>query len=260
MSDMQQYDDGMNDATDESGDRIIKGHKLKFTNEATWVIGEDTVIDPDRAFIVVDIGKVQQKWGLDDRPVPGSTQRFPASAKLNTDALNAAEPKDTWREKFGKTVGPWEWCYCTYLIDPTTFEIFTYLTSTFGGGQAVRAVRESTAMARKMRGPNLSPRVRLRDTFMNTEFGGRQRPVLEIIDYITINGGGQLSAPVGNGPITNGSGNGVAQIEAKSAEAQPAAVKAEELKPEVKAPKASQATVAAAAKKPGKISPKARTS
>ena len=256
MSDMTtNYDDGMNDAVDGSGDdKVIKGHKLKFTNDYTWVIGADTVIDSDRVLVVVDIGKIQQRWGLDDRPV--STQRFLASAKLDTDALNAAVPKEEWRDKFGKKVGPWEWCYCVYLIDPTTFEIFTFLPSTAGGGMAVRALRESVAMARKVRGPNLSPRVHLRDTFMSTEYGGRQRPVFEIIDYISIGGpgSGQLGAPVSNGPVTNGS---AAQIEAKPVETKLEA-KAAEPKPEVKAdqPKADQKVVAkAAAVKAGKISP-----
>ena len=158
-----------------------------------------------------------------------------------------------------------------------TFSIFSikariscslFLTSTIGGGIAVRDLRASTDMARRLRGnDNLFARIQLRDAFMKTGTGGRQRPAFTVIDYISIGnpgspGGAQLNAPVG--PINgSGNGNGVAQIETKPAETQPVAVKAEESKPEVKAaqPKAGQkATMAAAAKKSGKISPKARTS
>jgi len=259
MTDMTNYDDGLSIGIgeDESADRVLMGSKVRFSNDSEWLsgAGDGTLIDPDRVFVVIKIEKILQKWSVDGHPI--ETQRFLAGAKLpDLDELNDTCPKDEWREKFGKVVGPWAWQYVVYFIDQTTFEVFTYPTSTTGGGIAVRDLRKSTDMARRLRGDNIFPRIRLRDTFMKTDTGGRQRPVLEVVDYISIGGLNPSGAPV-SGPTTNGSGNGAAQIEAKPVEPQPE-VKAAEAKPEVKAdqPKASQkATVAAAAKKTGKISP-----
>ena len=261
MSDIDQYDDGLSIGVgeDESADQVIMGSKVRFSNDFEWLsgAGDGSPIDPDRVFVVIKIEKILQKWSVDGHPI--ETQRFLAGAKLpDLDDLNAACPKDEWREKFGKVVGPWAWQYVVYFIDQTTYEVFTYPTNTAGGGIAVRDLRKSTDIARRLRGDNLFPRIRLRDTFMKTGTGGRQRPVLEVVDYISIGGLNPSGAPASN-PITNGSGgNGAAQIEAsKPIEPKPE-MKAEEPKPEAKVdqPKAGQKTVAkAAAVKASKISP-----
>jgi hypothetical protein len=48
---------------------------------------------------------------------------------------------------------------------------------------------------RKLRGPNTYPVVQLADTFMNTRFGGRQRPHFKIVRWIRLGGeGGEVQA------------------------------------------------------------------
>jgi hypothetical protein len=174
--------DGLNGFDDGDGaSRLIKGTKLKFTNDFEWVTDDDTVIAADREFLAIEVIKTFQKW-IGDRPV--ETHVLPAHEKLpDIDALNKKAPREEWREKFGKEVGPWEWAYVVYLLDPQTMQIFTFPTGTVGGSQAVRELRETVGMARRLRGENLYPRVRLGDTFMPTGFGGRQRPHFEIVGY-----------------------------------------------------------------------------
>jgi hypothetical protein len=49
---------------------------------------------------------------------------------------------------------------------------------------------------RRFRGANVYPVVKLADVFMNTRFGGRQRPHFDIIKWITLDGGDNaLPAP-----------------------------------------------------------------
>jgi hypothetical protein len=84
--------------------------------------------------------------------------------------------------------GPWQFAYILYLIDPKTLAPFTFITSTAGGGQAIRNLRTATKLARRIRGPHVFPRVRLADEFMKTAFGGRQRPCFDIVGYEVLGG------------------------------------------------------------------------
>jgi hypothetical protein len=176
--------DGLDGFEEEDGRAsLIKGIKIKFTKEAQWIMGEDDVIESDREFIVAQIIKGVQKW-VDDRPVEtimlDATAKFPDIEKLNAEAS-----PDEWRLKFDKNVGPWEATYIVYMVCADTWQIFTYPApaATVGASQAVRDLREATRMARRIKGPGLYPKVRLADVFMNTKFGGRQRPCFDIVGY-----------------------------------------------------------------------------
>jgi hypothetical protein len=171
--------DGLSGGGD-GGDRLIKGSKLKFTNEGTWTI-DDEPVDKDRKFLVVGVCKAYQKW-IDGLPVEKHVIEAHEQVP-DLDALNKAAPPEQWVEKFGKKVGPWDWCYAVYLIDPTTMQVCTFSTNTVGGGQCVRELRESTGMARRMHGDSVYPKVKLTDKFMKTQYGGRQRPAFDILDY-----------------------------------------------------------------------------
>jgi hypothetical protein len=37
-----------------------------------------------------------------------------------------------------------------------------------------------------MRGANFFPLVQLADTFMNTQYGGRQRPLFKVVDFVAL--------------------------------------------------------------------------
>lgn len=164
--------------------RLIKGTKLKFTNNSEWEGNDDIVIEADHEFIVVELVRAVQKW-IDQRPV--ETRVLPLLEKFpDIDELNEAAPKEEWTEKFGKKVGPWQKCWVVYLLDPETMRIYTWPTDTVGGHQAVRDLREATGMARRMYGDGIYPRVHLSDIHMNTQFGGRQRPDFKIIKFETL--------------------------------------------------------------------------
>jgi hypothetical protein len=166
---------------DDAGGSLIKGTKLKFTNDSEWVVGDDTVIAGDREFLVVEIVKAVQKW-IEQLPV--ETRVLAADEKFpDMDELNAAAPREEWTEKFGKEVGPWQKCYVVYLLDRKTMQVYSFPTNTHGGGRAVRELRETTTLARRINGQNIYPRVRLSDVHMNTQYGGRQRPAFDIVSY-----------------------------------------------------------------------------
>ena len=71
-------------------------------------------------------------------------------------------------------------------------ERFTYVARTIGGGIAVRDLVDRTRWMRSFRGANVYPIVTLSDTFMNTRFGGRQRPQFVIKRGVALGGEGAL--------------------------------------------------------------------
>jgi len=179
--------DGFDDSDDDGGGSIIKGTKLKFSNEGEWTTGSGQAIAADREFLAVEILRVVQKWPVG--ATAPETHILAPGEKPDINALNDAAPREEWTEKFGKMVGPYQYALVLYLIDVVTLAPFTFVTSTAGGGQAVGNLREATRLARRIRGPGFYPRVRLADEFMRTAYGGRQRPSFDIVGYEVLRGG-----------------------------------------------------------------------
>jgi hypothetical protein len=190
------------DEQEKSSNRVIHGELVKFTNEATWITGAGEELAPELELIVIDIGRVVQKWH-EGSPVetivlaPG--EKFPDVKKLN-----ATVPQELWEEgPDGRPRGPWQAQYVVYLLNPRDMSRYSWPTGTTGGGICVREdLRDRVQWMRRFRGANVYPVVRLTDTFMNTRYGGRQRPSFEIVKWITLDGGdgGGDALPAPNPP------------------------------------------------------------
>jgi hypothetical protein len=176
--------------------RVIQGALVKFTNEGMWVTREGEEISPNLELVAFNIGRVVQRW-KDQEPIetivlePG--QKFPDLEKLN-----AAVPQSEWVEGPDEPRGPYQAQYLVYLIDLQTMNRYTFATGTAGGGIAVRELRDKTMWMRRFRGSNVYAVVTLSDIFMNTRFGGRQRPHFIIKRWIALGDGGpaeQLAVP-----------------------------------------------------------------
>src|SRR5262249_697393 len=149
----------------------------------------------DLELIVVDIGRVVQKWGKDNRPceppiILAPNQKFP-----DVKAMNEACPKSEWRESFGNLVGPYQAQHICYMFNPSTMDKYSRPTSTTGGAICASGLVDKTKMMRRFRGQHVYPVVKLSDKFMRTRFGGRQRPDLIVQRWVTLDGSGALPAP-----------------------------------------------------------------
>jgi len=156
----------------------------------------------EQELIAIDILRIVQKW-IDQKPVetiivpPG--EKFP-----NVKAMNDAAPKSEWREDLnGNMVGPWQMQYVVYLLDAHALDKITFPTSTIGGGMACRALADKVAWMRKYKGPKVSAVITLADVFMNTRFGGRQRPHFQIVRWIGFDGDGK-ALPASKPPLEGG--------------------------------------------------------
>lgn len=178
---------------------VIQGTVVKFTNEASWVTRDGLELSADLELVATDIARVVQKW-QDQVPVEsrilGPGEKFP-----DLDQLNADTPRSEWgKGPDGQPRGPWQGQHILYLLDPATLDQFSFPTGTTGGAIAIRELVEKIKWMRKFKGPHLFPVICLSDKFMQTKFGGRQRPHFLIRRWVTMGGEEPVSLPAPAGP------------------------------------------------------------
>jgi hypothetical protein len=188
------YEDRTEGSDQQQTTNVIHGSVIKFTNEASWVTRDGEELSPDLELVPIDVIRVAQKW-LDRAPVetivlePG--QKFP-----DLEELNNQTPRSEWSNgPDGNPRGPWQAQQILYLLNLTTMERFSFPTGTIGGGRAIRDLVDKIKLMRKYRWPQVYPVVALSDVFMNTNFGGRQRPHFLIKHWIDLSGGGEKALP-----------------------------------------------------------------
>jgi hypothetical protein len=196
--------DGFEGGDNEDGDRVIQGALIRFTNEATWIIGDGEELSSDLELIAVKVRRVVQKW-KDGAPVETiilrSGEKWP-----DVEMMNEAVPRKEWEEgPDGEPRGPWQAQYIVYLLDPQTMDRFTYATGTVGGGIAVRDLINKVKDKRAYHCmDNIYAVIALTDVYMATRFGGRQRPHLAVKRWITFGDGDKVlpspDAPKLQGP------------------------------------------------------------
>ena len=193
------FEDEVEGATQPESRGVIRGTCVKFTNEAMWVASDDEELPAELELIVVDIGRVVQKW-KSGQPIetivlaPGA--KFP-----DVNELNAAVPQTEWEEgPDGKPRGPWQAQFVVYLLNGETMDRYTFPTGTTGGAIAVRDLVDRTNWMRRFRGPGVFPIVFLTDVFMRTRFGGRQRPHFDIKRWVKLGDDG-TALPAAETPL-----------------------------------------------------------
>jgi len=169
---------------------VIQGAVVKFTNEANWVTRDGLELSPDLELVAIGVARVVQKW-QDQLPVEtrilGPGEKFP-----DLDQLNADTPRTEWgKGPDGQPRGPWQAQHILYLLDPATWDQFSFPTGTTGGAIAIRELVEKIKWFRKFKGPHLVPVVCLSDKFMQTKFGGRQRPHFLVKHWVPMGNGGE---------------------------------------------------------------------
>jgi hypothetical protein len=185
------WEDGVegDDRLQSSG--IIKGTKIKFSNNAIWLRRDDTEL-PDIELIPVFILRVVQTWGKDNRPIEEKTvilephQKFPDIEKMNEEV-----PREDWVEDYnGNLVGPIQGSHVVYFIHLPTMEQYTFIApiTTIGSVLATSDLRDKIVWMRKVRCPpgtpqNVYPTVKPGKTWMKTRYpgGGRWRPHFQIL-------------------------------------------------------------------------------
>jgi hypothetical protein len=181
------------DEQDVGARRVVQGGKLKFTQDFKWVDNDEEEVSANLELVVVDRARVLQKWSTDGAPLE---TRFlePDERWPDVEALNTAAPRSEWREGFGSLVGPWQCQWVIYLLT-LLGEKYTYVTGTTVGHMAIGDLSDKIKVMRRLRGVHVHPVVTLSDTFMQTKFGGRQRPHFKVVRWVCLDGDAALPAP-----------------------------------------------------------------
>jgi hypothetical protein len=188
------WEDGVEGDDRPEGAGIIQGTLIKFTNEGKWVTRDGEELPTDLELVAANVNRVVQKW-WDGQPVETIIlephQKFP-----DVEEMNEKVPKKEWVEgPDGNMRGPWQAQHMLYLLDPKTMDKFTFPTGTVGGRIGIRELVDKTMWMRRLRGPSVHPVITLADAFMNTKWGGRQRPHFKIVRWVSLGGeGGEVEA------------------------------------------------------------------
>jgi hypothetical protein len=173
-------DDGWNDAASDAGDRVLRGSLLKFS-DGRWSIGkEGTDTAPDLRLVAVSTTAAWVKW-KDGKPVEYRI-RDAGHAMRHRETLGDEDESEWEVGPDGRPKDPWQNTRFVHLIDLKTAAEFTFSTSSFGGR---RCVEDLGGQISKMRAahPGALPIVNLSRAMMDTKYGRKTRPVLEVVDW-----------------------------------------------------------------------------
>jgi hypothetical protein len=174
-----------------SSNRIIHGHRLSFTIDYKWLVDDDKEFPKTGALIAIET-----------RVPMGHIFLAPDAPWPNVDGMNTKCPKSEWGEYQGKAQGPWQRQRLVYFVDENTMQKYTWPSrvETIGADICVREFREKVQLMRRFRGECVYAVVALRDTYMSTRFGGRQRPDLVPVRWIKL-GPSEAALPTSTTPV-----------------------------------------------------------
>jgi hypothetical protein len=197
------YEDLTEGADERPSGSLIVGEKIKFDATQVWVDREGNKL-PKLVLVLMKVLRVVQKWAPDSNPIEGHARILEPHEKWpDIVALNAECPKSEWREgPDGKMHGPYAGQRLVYFVDMKDMSRYTWPSpkDTAGSRICINDIRDRILLTRRFRGDDAYPVVELSDVFMPTRFGGRQRPHLEVLRWITFGPAGelkQLEAPTG---------------------------------------------------------------
>jgi hypothetical protein len=185
-------DGGWNDVVREGGDRLIKGDILKYRDWRWWV-GSVVVPDGTRLATLAVIA-YWQRW--DNQKSVEIKVREPGGVLPDRHELSHADPSQWPIGPSGDRQDPWQDTRAVYMADPATAKAYTFITTSMGGHEAVRALSGQITRMRVAR-PGAVPIVELRSAEMKTRYGLKSKPVLEVVEWI----GGETLPPEVERPL-----------------------------------------------------------
>jgi hypothetical protein len=199
---------------------LFPGARIKFSRESEWEINGE-VIDPATRLLLTDVKRICTRWGSDKKPAEPPIVLEPGEPWPPIKQWNDALPRSEWIAGFNGPEGPWRKAQIVHFLDPRTMRRFHWADNSTGGRIAIDDIVGSTKEMRKFR-PGSVPVVGLATTFMPTQFGGRDRPHLEIHNWIAMPGGEPQPAAL-PAPTPSLNGNAAPAIDAEPAKSVPAA-------------------------------------
>jgi hypothetical protein len=177
--------DGWEETAAEAEKRIIRGSILKF-NDWKWSIGKEKEwieIKASRCLVAHATAVGWAKWqGAPGKPVEYRMRERGVPMPERTD-LGDNDPTEWELGPDGQSRDPWQLTHFVYLVDPQTFEEFTFSTSSWGGRDCVINLAGQIKRMRDKH-PHAVPLVELGAAPMSTKFGRKSKPVLKVVGWL----------------------------------------------------------------------------
>jgi hypothetical protein len=178
--------DGFYDADD---GRLVRGglKKCDVTQQIPWRKYDGSA--DDATYLVAQTLSAVQRW-QNQRPVETviETPEQPLPRRTHEhdelDDWNGQIPRREWEAgPGGEPRGPWQRSHFAYLVNPETFEQFTFVGGSIGAEIAIRELRKQTVLKRRLSRTSAFPLVKLKTMPFKTAFGLKARPYFEIVGW-----------------------------------------------------------------------------
>ena len=173
-------DDGFDQAAADAASRIVRGTLLKFS-DGRWSKGKEGIPVADGAELVAlstAYGWVKWVAGKPEKYV----MREPGKRLADRDELGDLDEAGWEDGPSGEPRDPWQESRFLYLVEQDTAESFTFSTSTWTGREAIVTLADQIALMRRAR-PNVVPVVALGSAPIQTRFGRKSKPVLQVMRW-----------------------------------------------------------------------------
>jgi hypothetical protein len=174
-------------------DRLTKGAIAKCV-DGIWSVKNDPTFKVDTQFLCIGTGEGLQHW--QGQTVIDSRRKTPGVNLADLcGELNAQVPQEQWETDLsGKPRPPWQHVWFAYLVRLSDGAIFTLINSTVGCRICVRELADRVEVTATLRQMHVAPIVKLGCKPMKTDFGIKQRPHTEIVEWRSF--GPQPATPV----------------------------------------------------------------
>jgi hypothetical protein len=162
-------------------DRLIRGQMLKYIDWRYLAGRERTPLALGTRLAALAETAFWQRWeGQESKEI---IPRPPGGVLPYREDLSHRDESQWPIGLSGDRTDPWQNSRAVYFADPKTAQIYTFLTSSWGGRSAVADLSGQIARMRLAR-PGAVPIVELQATEMPTRFGMKSRPDFRAVEWV----------------------------------------------------------------------------
>ena len=186
--------DGWDDAAKDASDRLIQGQILLFADWRYTAGKERESVALGRRLIARSTLHYWRRW--EGGKIVQHILRQPGKKLPERDALGYDDRNEWDIGLDGEPQDPWQETRSILFEDPSTAELYTFVTTSGGGRSAVVTLGDQISRVRAVHADAV-PLVELQAAEMKTQHGPKSKPVFRVVQWLTSDG-----TPVGERSVS----------------------------------------------------------
>src|SRR5215831_115654 len=186
--------DGWDDAVKDASDRLIQGQILLFADWRYTAGKEREPVALGRRLIARSTLHYWRRW--EGGKIVQHILRQPGKKLPERDALGYDDRNEWDIGLDGEPQDPWQETRSILFEDPSTAELYTFVTTSGGGRSAVVTLGDQISRVRAVHADAV-PLVELQAAEMKTQHGPKSKPVFRVVQWLTSDG-----TPVGERSVS----------------------------------------------------------